>query len=107
MDFFVDPDRLQASGRAMADAGADTAVELTRLHQDIASQAAAPWADSAPLVAAYRDLTAVTEEVLTLVSAALRHGGTGLQAMADTYQHADDAAGQGFGEIKNSLRSLL
>ena len=104
MDFFVDPDRLSSSGRAMADAGARAAYDLGRPHRDIAAGAATPWAPDASVDALYRELSALTGAALDLVSATLQHGGAGLQAMADAYARVEGAVGDGFGRIAEGLR---
>ena len=97
MSFAVDPDRLRATGRAIAEIAARTSDDLDRLHHAVR---VAPWAPVAP---AYREVVALTGEALELVGDALAKSGADTQRMAEAYAQTEALVRSAFDRIDAAL----
>jgi hypothetical protein len=102
MNFHVTPEQLRAHGGAIEDTGTGAAGELGALHgQTTAGSTGAFGADGAgaALAGLYAELTSLTSEALDLASGVMRHGGSEVGQMADTYERNDDGARDSFHRI--------
>jgi hypothetical protein len=97
----VDPEGLQAIGRAIAGSAARVVGDLARLQRAIHDGGRPPWA---PLAPEYRELVALTDTALGLVGGCLAKSGADTQRMAETYARAEDLLRDAFDRIEGALR---
>ncbi|OLF13964.1 hypothetical protein BLA60_01945 [Actinophytocola xinjiangensis] len=110
MDFEVDPENLRTVGSAITETGLTAAADLGRDRALIEPAGDSPWGSSlganAVISAFYGQLTELTGVALDLASSGMGHSGSGLLAMGESYEHADETAHDGFQRIEGEFRGL-
>lgn len=108
MDFEVDPENLRTNGATISETGLTAAADLGRGHARTEADGPSPWGSNlgtdAVISALYHQLTELTGVALDLAGGGLDHSGSGLRAMGESYERADEEAGEGFRRIEGGLR---